>query len=149
MVETIIVLSICLWLVAAIVVGEGQRGDKLAIDASELRSELRESNGEKESARHKAEMILPYMKQDREFRLFDDILGSLPEDVYRGYPHQHRAMEAQRFDFAARHLATEPCSDKATITALNFDAVRLNFRGREYTGWKRGEWVMVPARALG
>lgn len=149
MVETIVLLSVSLWLAVAVVVGESQRGDKLASVVRGLRVELHEASRETETARHKAEMLLSYVKQDREFRAFDDVLGSLPTDVYRGYPHQHRVMEAQRFDFAAHNLATEPCSDKATITALNFEAVMLRFQGREYTGWKRGGWVMVPERAFG
>lgn len=149
MVELIVVLSICLWLAVAVVVGETQRGDKMATVASGLRGELREAIREKEMARHKAEMLLPYMKQDREFRAFDDVIRSLPDDIYRGYPHQHRVYELQRFDLAAHHLTTEPCDDKATITALDFEAVPLRFRGKEYTGWKRCGWVLVPERALG
>ncbi|HEY6872776.1 MAG TPA: hypothetical protein VI298_08635 [Geobacteraceae bacterium] len=113
-----------------------------------LRVSLNSVQKEKELAREKAKMLLQYVDSDREYRAFDDILRGLPKGSYRGHTHQHRIMEAQQFDYAAFNAVSEPCADSMTLTVLAFDAMQLHFYGREYTGWERGGWVMVPKEAL-
>lgn len=148
MIEVIVILTFLLLLAVAVALGESDLADKTAAVANSLRGELREAQREKETARGKAEMLLQYVKQDHEFRTFDSILKRLPADGYRGYPYQHRVMEMQRFDVAAHYFCTEPCPDEVSITALAFDAVPLRFQGKDYVGWKRGDWLLIPSKAM-
>jgi hypothetical protein len=34
------------------------------------------------------------------------------------------------------------------LTVLAFNAVQLCFYGKEYTGWERDGWIIVPKEAL-
>lgn len=113
-----------------------------------LRVSLNSAEKEKRLAHEKAKMLLQYVDTDREYRAFDDVLRGLPRGIYRGHPYQHRIMEAKRFDLAAFNVTSDMNINNMTLTALSFDAVQLHFYGREYTGWERNGWVMVPSEAL-
>jgi hypothetical protein len=143
-----IILSWCFIVACACVLGTNNHLKEMLAIASGLRGDVREAQREKELAREKAKMLLQYVDTDREYRTFDDVLNGLPVGHYRGHPRQHRVMEAKQFDLAAYNAVSEPCADSMTLTVLAFDAVRLYFDRREYTGWERGKWVMVPKEAL-
>lgn len=143
-----IILAWCFVVACACVLGTNRHLTEMTTIASGLRGDAREARREKELAREKAKMLLQYVDTDREYRTLDDILRGLPKGYYRGNPRQHRVMESKNFDLAAYNAVSEPCSDSMTLTVLAFDAVQLHFYGKEYTGWERGGWVMVPSEAL-
>jgi hypothetical protein len=132
----------------ACVVGTNKELSVEQAASEKLRVILNEAQREKRIAHDKAKTLLQYVDTDREYRAFDDVLRGLPKGRYRGHPHQHRIMEAKQFDYAAFNALSGPCADEMTVTVLAFDVVPLHFYGREYAGWERGGWVMVPKEAL-
>lgn len=143
-----VVLSWCFIVACACVVGTNKELADEQVTTEKLRVSLDSATQEKELARGKAAMLLQHVESDREYRTFDDVLKGLPVGSYRGHPRQHRIMEAQQFDYAAFNAVSESCPDSMTVTVLAFNAVPLHFYGKEYTGWERNGWVVVPREAL-
>lgn len=138
----------CFIVALACVVGTNKELVHSLCVVSSQRSDIREYAQTSQAARDKTEGLLQYLRNDREYRAFDDVLSKLPIGAYRGNPQVYKLMESSRLPMAALHFNEDPCSIDMSITALEFEALAIHSRGKEYTGWGRNGWVILPREAL-
>lgn len=143
-----IILAWCFVVACACILGTNKELKELGLVINTYQKKLHDAQEVNRLAHDKAAMLLRYVETDREYKTFDRVLSELPIGNYRGHPRQHQILEAKRFDYAAHLALSEPCPDSMTVTALSFNAVPLHFYGKEYTGWERNGWVIMPKDAL-
>lgn len=117
------------------------------IEAAKLRDRYNQVIREKELAVQKTEMLLEHVNSDREYIEFDSILSKLPLDS-RGYPYQFEVLQGTSLRMAALNFCSEDIPDEISLTKLAFNAERLWLNQKEWTGWSRSGWVLIPEKAL-
>jgi hypothetical protein len=144
MIESAIVFGWVFVLVAAWGLAGQRRATTAEAEGQRLRREVGRANVAAEQARRTvAEVLRGWEQAHRDaFRTLDDTLKTLPREWGKGPPY-FRMMATELFDTVAHLLCSEPM-DRTTFTSIDFDAVRFRVNGRDYPGWRRGGWILVP-----